>query len=96
MATGGAKTFSSLNPFRRSTRPAQLRPSICDIRENFLLLGSVALHRFHQVRNQIRTALQRHIHLAPLPVDRLALRHQIIANPYSLPAECQPQYQQDS
>ena len=45
-----------------------------------------SLHRIHQVRDQVRPPLQRHIHLRPLRVDGLPLVDQVVPHAHELAA----------
>src|SRR5260370_4117026 len=70
----------------RTPRSAQSRARIGDFLDDCLFMFGEAFDCLHQVRNQVRAALQGHVYLSPSPIHTFALGHQSISRAHC-PAE---------
>src|SRR5580693_8711081 len=75
-------------------RAKQCGTRLCDIAENSLFLRRKAFHRLHEIRDQIRTPLQDHIHLRPRRVDTFAFHDHLVSAAYKRAPEHQSDDQQ--
>src|SRR5712691_1919394 len=78
-AKSGIKLYIGGNLLRRRMRGKQGGARLGNFAEDYLLLHRDALHRLHQVGNQIRAALQHDIHLRPRRIHRFALHRHLIS-----------------
>src|ERR1700733_5429008 len=72
--------------FLRRFRTGHGGAGVRNIREHRGLFLRITLHRLHQVRNQIRAALQIGIDLAPLPGDGFFFHRQLVTRAHELAA----------